>query len=130
VNWRSFTNRPSALSIAGIVTLGGLFLAPSLLAQGTKPPPINFTLPSDFQIPPSDQKCILSPGKLDLQCILANDPDEIRIRAEEAQLEAAALAAAKSGTLDPYNQVQTLGALEIFDPCASPKLCVFAESTA
>jgi hypothetical protein len=45
----------------------------------------------------------VGPGKLDLQCIIANDPDEIRIRAEEAQLEAAALAAAKSGTLDPYN---------------------------
>ena len=119
MNWRSFTNRPSALWIAGIVMLGGLFLVPSLLAQGTKPPPINFTLPSNFQIPPSDQQCIVSPGKLDLQCIIANDPDEIRIRAEEAQLEAAALAAAKSGTLDPYNQVQTLGALEIFDPTLS-----------
>ena len=119
MNWRSFTNRPSALWIAGIVMLGGLFLVPSLLAQGTKPPPINFTLPSNFQIPPSDQQCIVGPGKLDLQCIIANDPDEIRIRAEEAQLEAAALAAAKSGTLDPYNQVQTLGALEIFDPTLS-----------
>jgi cytochrome c peroxidase len=31
-------------------------------------------------------------------------------------LEAQALAAAKSGKLDPYNQVETLGKLEIFDP--------------
>ena len=31
-------------------------------------------------------------------------------------LEAQALATAKSGKLDPYNQVQTLGKLEIFDP--------------
>jgi cytochrome c peroxidase len=102
--------------------LGGLFLVPSLSAQGTPtaPPPIvNFSLPSGFQIPPSDQQCILSGHRLDLQCIIANDPDAKRIRAEEAKLEATALAAAESGKLDPYHQVQTLGELEIFDPTLS-----------
>jgi cytochrome c peroxidase len=60
------------------------------------------------------------PGqKLNLQCVIANDPDFKRIRAEEAMLEAKALVAAKSGTLDPYHQVQTLGELEIFDPSLS-----------
>jgi len=36
-------------------------------------------------------------------------------------LEAKALAAANSGKLDPYHQVQTLGELEIFDPNLSVK---------
>jgi cytochrome c peroxidase len=86
-------------------------------AQSTPPPPIvNFSLPSGFQIPPSDQQCILPGNRLNLQCIIANDPDFKRIRAEEAMLEAQALAAAKSGKLDPYHQVETLGKLEIFDP--------------
>jgi cytochrome c peroxidase len=71
---------------------------------------------SDYVIPPADLPCILPGNKLDLQCIIANDPDAKRIRAEEAALEAQALAAAQSGMLDPYHQVQTLGELEIFDP--------------
>ncbi len=71
---------------------------------------------ADFTIPPADKPCILPGKKLNLQCIIANDPDAKRIRAEEAALEAQALAAAQSGTLDPYHQVQTLGKLEIFDP--------------
>jgi cytochrome c peroxidase len=69
-----------------------------------------------FTVPPADQPCILPGNKLDLQCFIINDPDAQRIRAEEAALEAQALAAAKSGTLDPFHQVQTLGKLEIFDP--------------
>lgn len=72
--------------------------------------------PPGYVIPPADQPCILPGNKLDLQCIIANDPDAKRIRAEEAALEAQALAAALSGTLDPYHQVQTLGQLEIYDP--------------
>jgi cytochrome c peroxidase len=67
-------------------------------------------------MPPADQQCILPGQRLNLQCIIANDPDFKRVRAEEAMLEAQALAAAKSGKLDPYHQVQTLGKLEIFDP--------------
>jgi cytochrome c peroxidase len=91
-------------------------LVPGASAQGTPAPPLNFKLPAGFQIPPADQQCILNGQRLDLQCIIKNDPDAKRIRAEEAMLEAQALAAAKSGTLDPYHQVETLGELEIFDP--------------
>ena len=120
MNRRIFHTAPSALAIAGIALLSGLFQIPSLSAQATSPPPIeNFSLPAGFQIPPSDQQCILSGNRLNLQCIIANDPDFKRVRAEEAMLEAQALATAKSGTLDPYHQVETLGKLEIFDPTLS-----------
>src|ERR1700758_2407856 len=104
------------LSIAGLIALAMLTVVPGVSAQGTPPPPLNFELPAGFQIPPADQQCILPGQRLNLQCIIANDPDAKRIRAEEAMLEAQALAAAKSGKLDPYHQVQTLGELEIFDP--------------
>lgn len=117
---RRFSNTPSTLAIAGIALLSALFLNPRLSAQATPPPPIvNFSLPTGFQIPPSDVPCILSGNRLNLQCIIANDPDIKRIKAEEAMLEAQALAAAKSGMLDPYHQVETLGELEIFDPSLS-----------
>jgi len=91
---------------------------PGASAQKTaKPaPPLKFQPPPGYQIPPADQQCILPGEKLNLQCIINNDPDFQRIRAEEAMLEAQALVAAKSGTLDPYHQVETLGQLEIFDP--------------
>ena len=106
----------SMLSVAGITVLAILIAAPGASAQGTPPPPLNFTLPAGYQIPPSDRQCILPGEKLNLQCIIANDPDAARIRAEEAGLETQALAAANSGQLDAYHQVQTLGQLEIFDP--------------
>src|ERR1700716_1825528 len=108
--------RLSLLSTAGVTALAILMVVPGASAQGTPPPPLNFQLPAGFQIPPSDQQCILSGQRLDLQCIIANDPDAKRVRAEEAMLEAQALVAAKSGKLDPYHQVETLGELEIFDP--------------
>jgi cytochrome c peroxidase len=73
-------------------------------------------LPPGYTIPSADRPCILPGNKVDLQCLIANDPDFKRVRAEEAGLEAQALAAAQSGTLDPFHQVQTLGKLEIFDP--------------
>jgi cytochrome c peroxidase len=76
----------------------------------------NIVLPAGYTIPSQDKPCILPGNRLDFQCILKNDPDFIRIRAEEAMLEAQALVAAKSGTLDPFHQVETLGQLEIFDP--------------
>jgi cytochrome c peroxidase len=104
------------LSTAGLIALAILIAVPGASAQGTPAPKLNFELPAGYQIPPADQQCILPGEKLNLQCIIANDPDAKRIRAEEAKLEAQALAAAKSGTLDPYHQVQTLGKLEIFDP--------------
>jgi cytochrome c peroxidase len=106
----------SLLSTAGLTALAILMVVPVASAQGTQPPQIDFPLPSFFQMPPADQQCILPGQRLNLQCIIANDPDFKRIRAEEAMLEAQALAAAKSGKLDPYHQVQTLGKLEIFDP--------------
>lgn len=74
------------------------------------------SLPAGFTIPPQDKPCILPGNRLDLQCVIKNDPDFIRIRAEEAQLESQALTAAESGTLDPFHQVETLGKMEIFDP--------------
>ena len=42
------------------------------------------SLPPGFTIPPSDVPCILPGNRLDLQCFIQNDPDAIRIRAEEA----------------------------------------------
>jgi cytochrome c peroxidase len=93
-----------------------LMAIPDASAQKAAPPTLNFQLPPGYQIPIADQPCILPGQKLNLQCIIANDPDFKRIRAEEAMLESQALAAAKSGSLDPYHQVQTLGELEIFDP--------------
>ena len=106
----------SLLSKVGLTALAICMVAPGLSAQGTQPPPLNFQLPAGFQIPQADQQCILSGDRLNLQCIIKNDPDAKRIRAEEAMLEAQALAAAKSGKLDLYHQVETLGELEIFDP--------------
>jgi cytochrome c peroxidase len=73
-------------------------------------------LPAGFTIPPQDMPCILPGNKVNLQCLIKNDPDFLRVVAEEAGLEAQALADAQSGTLDPFHQVQTLGKLEIFDP--------------
>src|SRR5258706_14200712 len=111
----------SLLSIPGLTVLAFLIGVPGASAQGTQPPPLSFQLPAGFQIPPADQQCILSGQRLNLQCIIEHDPDAKRIRAEEAMLEAQALAAAKSGKLDPYHQVETLGKLEIFDPKLSVK---------
>src|SRR6201997_5938337 len=104
------------LSITGLSALAMLTVVPGASAQGTPPPRLNFELPAGFQIPLADQQCILPGQRLNVQCAIANDPDFKRVRAEEAMLEAQALAAAKSGTLDPYHQVETLGKLEIFDP--------------
>src|SRR5256714_11477348 len=113
------SERLSLLLTAILTGLAVLTVVPGASAQGTPPPPLNFQLPADFQIPPSDQQCILPGQRLNLQCVIANDPDAKRVRAEEAMLEAQALAAAKSGKLDPYHQVETLGKLEIFDPSLS-----------
>src|ERR1700692_723160 len=74
------------------------------------------SLPAGYTIPPQDRRCILPGNRVDLQCLIKNDPDFIRVVAEEAGLEAQALAAAQSGTLDPFHKVETLGQLEIFDP--------------
>jgi cytochrome c peroxidase len=73
-------------------------------------------LPAGYTIPPQDVPCILPGNRADIQCLIKNDPDFVRIRDEEAGLEAQALTAAKSGMLDAFHAVETLGALEIFDP--------------
>jgi cytochrome c peroxidase len=116
VSSKKYSERFPLLSIAGLTTLALLMAVPGASAQGTKPPQLDFQLPPGYSIPPADQPCILPGERLNLQCIIANDPDFKRIRAEEAMLEAQALTAAKSGKLDPYHQVETLGKLEIFDP--------------
>src|ERR1700722_18645605 len=89
-----------------------------VFSQNALPPAAEqaITLPPGYTIPPQDKPCILPGNEVDLQCLILNDPDFIRIRAEEAALEAQALAAAKSGSLDPFHAVETLGQLEIFDP--------------
>lgn len=55
-----------------------------------------------------------------LPVCIASAAERVRLpsaqRSREAALEAQALAAAQSGTLDPFHQVETLGQLEIFDP--------------
>jgi cytochrome c peroxidase len=88
---------------------------PKVYSQNPAPPAVK-SLPPGFTVPPQDLPCILPGNRLDLQCFIKNDPDAIRIRAEEAALEAEALAAAQAGGLDPFHQVETLGKLEIFDP--------------
>lgn len=110
-------NAGDLLAMASLIVLAILLGVLSASAQqATPPPPLNFALPAGYHIPPQDLPCILPGQRLNLQCIINNDPDFKRIRAEEAMLEAQALAAAKSGQLDPYHQVETLGKLEIFDP--------------
>jgi cytochrome c peroxidase len=99
-----------------------IFAATLLSSIGSKkvysqnPPPGVKTLPTGYHIPNQDIPCILPGNRVDLQCLIANDPDFLRVRMEEAGLENQALMAADSGTLDPFHQVETLGQLEIFDP--------------
>jgi cytochrome c peroxidase len=98
-----------AIALASSIGTQKLF---SQNATASHAPP----LPAGFTIPQQDIPCILPGNKVNLQCLIKNDPDFIRVVAEEAALEAQALADAQSGTLDPFHQVQTLGKLEIFDP--------------
>jgi cytochrome c peroxidase len=106
--------------VAAIIVCCAITLASSINSQeGVLANPARpgvKSLPAAFTIPPQDVPCILSGNRLNLQCIIKNDPDAMRVRAEEAGLEAQALAVAQSGTLDPFHQVETLGKLEIFDP--------------
>ena len=105
----------AALVICSAIALASSIGTPKVFSQNaaarSAPRP-----PAGFAIPAQDLPCILPGNKVDLQCLINNDPDFMRIRAEEAALEAQALADAQSGTLDPFHQVQTLGKLEIFDP--------------
>src|SRR6202790_2731819 len=107
--------RESGLGVCAAIT-GALLLFSSTGARAQNPPSVPIFPPPGFVIPTADKPCILPGNRLDLQCFVKNDPDAVRIRAEEAALEAEALAAATSGSLDPFHQVETLGKLEIFDP--------------
>src|SRR5258708_20581127 len=115
--------------VAMIVCLAIALLAPigSKKVFSTTAPPsadssqvadklLTVKLPEGYIIPSQDRPCILPGNKVDIQCLIKNDPDFVRIRDEEAGLEAQALAAAKSGMLDAFHAVETLGELEIFDP--------------
>jgi len=97
------------------VALAASFNSQKVLSQNPTPPGVK-SLPAGFTIPPQDVPCILPGMRVNLQCLIKNDPDFIRVQAEEAGLEAQALAAAQAGGLDPFHQVETLGQLEIFDP--------------
>jgi cytochrome c peroxidase len=105
-----------ATTIVGFaVALASSIGSQKVLSQNALPP-AEKTLPAGYTIPKQDIPCILPGNRVDLQCLIKHDPDFIRVAAEEAMLEAQALAAAQSGTLDPFHQVETLGKLEIFDP--------------
>src|SRR5258708_26842989 len=103
-----------AMTLCFAVALAASIARRNAFAQS--PSPEAKTLPAGYTIPPQDKPCILPGNRVDLQCLIKNDPDFLRVAAEEAKLESAALAAAKSGALDPFHQVETLGKLEIFDP--------------
>jgi cytochrome c peroxidase len=107
------------VSVATTTLCFAIALASSIGSQrvfAQSPSPEVNALPAGYTIPPRDKPCILPGNRLDLQCLVKNDPDFLRIQAEEAKLESDALAAVKSGALDPFHQVETLGKLEIFDP--------------
>ena len=103
-----------AMTLCFAVALAASIASRSAFAQ--HPSPEARTLPAGYTIPPQDKPCILPGNRVNLQCLIKNDPDFQRVVAEEAKLESDALTAAKSGALDPFHQVETLGKLEIFDP--------------
>ena len=104
-----------AMVVCCAVALASSIGSQKVLSQNPTPPGVK-SLPAGYTIPPQDKPCILPGNRVNLQCLIKNDPDFLRVVAEEAGLEAQALAAAKSGTLDPFHQVEILGKLEIFDP--------------
>ena len=108
--------RSAPLSIAYAALIVGSFVLPATVARAQNPTPVPIFPPPGFVIPPSDTACILPNNKVDLQCLITNDPDFVRIRTEEAALFQEALMAAQSGTLDPFHAIETLGKLEIYDP--------------
>jgi cytochrome c peroxidase len=88
---------------------------------------------SRYRIPQSDQACLMPGNQVNLACVLANDPDAKRIRLEEANIEAQALAQTASGKLDPSGEIVLLGKLEIYDPSLSlndNRACAFCHDPA
>lgn len=108
----------ATLVVCFAITLASSFGSWKVFSQKSRPQGVKM-LPAGYKIPSQDVPCIFPGHEVDLRCLINNDPDFKRIRAEEAGLESAALAEAQSGTLDPFHQVETLGKLEIFDPSLS-----------
>src|ERR1700730_2651022 len=104
-----------ALLVCCAVALASSISSRKVFSQNPTPPGVK-SLPAGYTIPKQDLPCILPGNRVDIQCLIKNDPDFLRVVAEEAGLENEALAAAQSGTLDPFHKVETLGKLEIFDP--------------
>jgi len=109
--------RDTATLVAFAMVLGILSipLAASTEARAQNPNPVPIFPPPGFVIPPADVPCILPGNRVDLQCLIKNDPDFQRVPAEEAMLFQEALMAAQSDTLDPFHALETLGKLEIYD---------------
>src|ERR1700739_3471886 len=105
----------SLFSTAGLTALAIPESVPGASVQGTPPLALNFTLLAGNQSPQFDQQCILSGERLKPRCVVANDRDAKRARAEEASLRLRAVVAAKSGQSDSCHQAQTSGEPEIFD---------------
>lgn len=78
----------AAIVICFAVALAASIGSQNVLSQNPTLPAVN--VPAGFRIPSQDLPCILPGNRLNLQCIIQNDPDAIRIRAEEAGLEAQA----------------------------------------
>ena len=72
----------AAIVVCCAVALASSVGSQNVLSQNT--PPGVKTLPAGYTIPQQDVPCILPGNRLNLQCIIQNDPDFIRIRAEEA----------------------------------------------
>jgi len=108
----------ATLIVCFAVALASSISSREVFSQDLRPPAVK-TLPPGYKVPSQDVPCILSGNRVDLQCLINNDPDFLRVQKEEAGLENQALAASKSATLDPFHQVETLGKLEIFDPSLS-----------
>jgi cytochrome c peroxidase len=104
------------IAFATVVGMLSVPLAGFTDARAQNPNPVPIFPPLGFTVPTADVPCILPGNKVDLQCLINNDPDFARIRTNEAMLFNEALVAAQSGALDPFHAIQTLGQLEIFDP--------------
>ena len=116
------------IAFAMVVGMLSVPLAGFTDARAQNPFPAPIFPPPGFVIPPADQPCILGGNRLDLQCIIANDPDAQRIRAEEAALFAEALAASQ-GMLDPFHQIEPWESSKFLTP-TSPSTTTWPAASA
>lgn len=100
--------------------LAGLFLMAAGAWQVS-----SHVVPVQGRAVPVQSPCLLPDGHLDIACTLPGgaheDADYRRIETEVHATEAAALAQAASGSLDPYQQMVLLGRLELYDENLSPR---------